>query len=125
MQRARAAFLGLLLAAPLCPAAELKQFGSTPLYLSVDADGVVLYSDIAPEPPADAAKPSSRRMTPRLAASAPSAGGLRVAADAPPTRATVLPVAMGEAADEVGAEQEADAAIRPEQRDGGAPPDDH
>jgi hypothetical protein len=139
----RVACLGLLLPwlAQPCLAASVKQFGATPLYLSVDDEGVVLYSDIAPDAPAapaseaedqranetsrGAGKKSSRRTTPRVADSPLVATRDRLAGGVPTSTVTVLPVAMGEAPADGGTDEAVDEAIRPERRDGGAPPEDH
>ncbi|MBK1678944.1 hypothetical protein CKO20_00930 [Rhodocyclus tenuis] len=113
-----------LLAQP-CLAGGPRQIGGVKLFVSVDAEGVVLYTDVAPADADDAAGTSlSARSQPVTGTAAP----LRrpAVANGVGAGSTDLAAAevVAETAEALSGESAPLANSRPELRDGGLPPED-
>ena len=126
--------IGGALLAPPCLAATARQIGGAKLFVSVDDEGVVMYTDIAPADADDAAAsvPSARSASPRgkiVPAGRPAVANGSVAgspeqagAERTSDRGAEL---VADWADAFSGENAPLANHRPELRDGGLPPDDH
>lgn len=126
--------IGGALLAPPCLAATARQIGGAKLFVSVDDEGVVLYTDIAPADADDAAAsvPSARSASPKgkivpagrpAVANGSNAGSPVLAgAELASERGAEL---VGDSADAFSGENTPLTNHRPELRDGGLPPDDH
>jgi hypothetical protein len=115
------AALAILLqcATQTCLAGTVQQFGSARLYVSVDDDGVTLFSNIQPLNDDTVAAPEAarRQSSTRRAAAPQSVDGA--------TPQFVAAGEGGEPASDAGADTNSLQVIPPELRDGGVPPDDH
>ena len=117
MNSSRLFIAGLLLTAATqsCLAVTVEQFGTTRIYSSVDSDGVAFFTDIAPpEEAPPKIEPLAARGKPRQ---------LAVSRDESVTR-SVESTAPEARPDEPPANPLAEA-TKPENADGGKPPDDH
>jgi hypothetical protein len=107
-------------AAQTCLAGTVQQFGSARLYVSVDDDGVTLFSNIRPLHDDAVAAPEATRRQQFSARRAAARQGMDGAA-AP----VVVAGQDGEPDADAGADANPLHVIPPELRDGGQPPDDH